>query len=87
MARQAPGAFVVTDGFRTPEQQAAVRAAKPRLAASGRSKHEDGEAVDVESRGWPGGNEAFHRWLSANVSRFSLFQERMPDEPYHLVLQ
>ena len=41
------GDLWVTDGFRSEAQQERVRQLKPALAASGRSKHQDGQAVDL----------------------------------------
>lgn len=83
----APGKITVTDLVRTPQQQADLKRRKPKLAAApGQSKHETGEAADLEYE-----NKAVEKWAHANAARFGL---RFPmlggkgkkNEPWHVEL-
>lgn len=69
----------VTSSYRTPQEQAALYASKPGLAAPpGQSLHQQGLAIDVDS-GWLAANPDVRRYLLAN----NWFQFDPQLEPWH----
>lgn len=69
----------ITSGYRTREQQAALYAQKPDLAAPpGSSLHEEGLAIDVNS-GWLAQHPVVRRWLT----RHGWNQFDAQKEPWH----
>jgi len=69
----------LTSSYRTPEQQAALYAAKPGLAAPpGKSLHQQGLAIDVDST-WLAANPKAREWLLAN----GWHQFDAAKEPWH----
>jgi hypothetical protein len=78
-ARRAGIDLVVTSGFRTDAEQAALFRAHPDprwVAPPGRSRHRDATELDIA--GTPGAWE----WLAAHARRFG-FVRRYPWEPWH----
>lgn len=76
MAAAGLGKFTVTDGFRSYDQQVALKAKKGDLAATpGRSVHGLGLAADLKL------TPAQQKWLDANAKRLGLM--RLPSEPWH----
>lgn len=69
----------ITSSYRTPEQQAALYAQKPGLAAPpGKSYHQQGLAIDINS-GWIAANPEVRQWLLAHGWR----QFDPQKEPWH----
>lgn len=70
--------FAVTDSYRTYDQQVALKAAKPTLAATpGKSNHGWGIALDINVN-----DPKVYNWLKKNGKRFG-FDQPMDYEPWH----
>lgn len=75
----APGPGTIASGFRTRDQQAALYAKNPKLAAKpGHSNHERGLAADLSFA-----DARTKAWVHANAARFGLFFP-MSWEPWHI---
>jgi hypothetical protein len=53
----------------------------PPTAVPGRSRHETGDAIDVNLSGPGGRSSPEYRWLAANASRYGIYN--LPSEPWH----
>lgn len=53
----------------------------PPTAVPGRSRHETGDAIDVNLTGAGGRSSPEYRWLARNASKYAVYN--LPSEPWH----
>jgi hypothetical protein len=93
-AARADGVVLTGSGWRSNRRQIELRQQRcpgrvydrsckgnPPTAVPGLSRHETGDAVDVNLTGAGGRNSPEYRWLAANAGRFGIYN--LPSEPWH----